>query len=627
MTSREETVLAPTDASLTDENDWWEFGLTEVKVMKPGKKHYANLLDATEQNPVQVIGSLEQLPETHQHLLLKPDNPPKRIIIDEVTHYAYGQTEDKSIELWVAGKAGWYDIISPAKGFQPTYNRMVQAIDMLYFLVDKHQHGKKQPNPSFRNLCEQYTYHSYGSCETREEAAEIFETHAPFLLRCMIQGDAGVEWTKTSVFVHLRRQFNDDYNRLMKEFSPSAEESEANDEPEVTTPRHNPDAVSGSQTTAIYQLLGNLKEEGHLAKRRLHLDLLTERLAERFSFSNEDAQKIISARANAVLELMDEEDAPGFRWSRYVIHRELTNAASKSAPLPRALLTPLTTADESSEDERFGRTQKSVLRPKVTTVSRKVTGKRNRNASYDQPAPESNDQDEQEDTDEMEDIDDFETPSKVRGHDLIRDPLSDTKPRARSFLSASSGAGSSLMKSLFKDKLQTPSVSSSVTRQKLSSPEPDQHSTLDISQAVEEPQLDLSGPWACRMPGCNTVFSMDDGEERRQLIGKHAGEHDWETQMKIELMEQEKRMHSALPVSNLMQYVLDQHVQTMRTAFPEFYARPKENGIFPSQDAGDGEKSIPETEQPDLEFNEEDQDQDEEDDELDDLEHLANGDS
>lgn len=87
--------------------------------------------------------------------MLKPDNPPKRIIIDEVTHYAYGQTEDKSIELWVAGKAGWYDIISPAKGFTPTYNRMVQAIDMLYFLVDRHQQGKKQVNPSFRSLCEQ----------------------------------------------------------------------------------------------------------------------------------------------------------------------------------------------------------------------------------------------------------------------------------------------------------------------------------------------------------------------------------------------------------------------------------------------------------------------------------------
>jgi hypothetical protein len=87
--------------------------------------------------------------------VLHPDNPPKRIIIHEVTHYAYGQTEDKSIQLWVAGKAGWYDIISPAKGFTPTYNRMVQAIDLLYFLVDKHQQGKKLVNPSFRSLCEQ----------------------------------------------------------------------------------------------------------------------------------------------------------------------------------------------------------------------------------------------------------------------------------------------------------------------------------------------------------------------------------------------------------------------------------------------------------------------------------------
>ncbi|CAG8240527.1 unnamed protein product [Penicillium salamii] len=624
MTSREETVLAPTDGSITDENDWWEFSLTEVKVMKPGKKHYANLLDATEQNPVQVIGSLEPLPETHEHLLLKPDNPPKRIIIDEVTHYAYGQTEDKSIELWVAGKAGWYNVISPAKGFQPTYNRMIQAIDLLYFLVDKHQHGKKQLNPSFRNLCEQYTYHSYGSCETREESAEVFALHAAFLLRCMIQGDADVDWMRTSVFVHLRRQFYDDYNRLMEELSPSPDESEAKDEPEVTTPRHEPAAVSKSQTDAIYRLIRDLKKEGHLAKRRLHLDLLTERLADRFSFSNDDARKIIAIRASEVVDLMDDEDdMPGFKWSRYVIHRELTNAASKSAPLPRALLTPLHLADESSDDERFGRTQKSVLRPKVFAVSNKATGKRNRMVPSVQPASEYSDEDEQEDTDEMEDIQNMETPSKVRGHELIRDPLSATKPRARSFLSASSsGAGSSLMKSLFKDKLQTPSISSSTTQHKVSSPEPGPTSTLDTPRGSEEPPTDLPGPWACRMPGCTTVFSMPDGDERRQLIGTHAGEHDWETQMKIELMEQEKRMHSALPVSNLMQYVLDQHVQTMRSAFPEFYTAPKQNGIAEDQDAMGGEESIPETEQPDLEFNEDDQDQDEEDDELED---LANG--
>lgn len=68
MTSREETVLAPTDSSIADENDWWEFGLTDVKVLKPGKMLYANLLDATEQNPVQVIGCLEPLRGDQEHL-------------------------------------------------------------------------------------------------------------------------------------------------------------------------------------------------------------------------------------------------------------------------------------------------------------------------------------------------------------------------------------------------------------------------------------------------------------------------------------------------------------------------------------------------------------------------------
>ncbi|KAJ5213518.1 hypothetical protein N7449_000687 [Penicillium cf. viridicatum] len=611
MTSREETVLAPTDPSITDENDWWEFGLTDVKVLKPGKMLYANLLDATEQNPVQVIGCLEPLREDQEHLVLNPDNPPKRIIIDEVTHYAYGQTEDKSIELWVAGKAGWYDIISPAKGFTPTYNRMVQAIDMLYFLVDKHQQGKRQINPSFRSLCEQYTYHTYGSCETREQSAEVFATHAAFLLRCMIQGDADVEWKKTSVFVHLRRQFNDDYNRLMEELSPSEEsETEPQDEPEVATPRHQPAAISKSQADAIYQLLKDLREEGHLAKRRLHIDLLGERLAERFSFSNEDAQKIIAIRASTVLEMMDEED---FRWPRYVIHRELTHASTKSAPLPAALLTPLDSQEESSDDERYGRTQKSVLRPKVHTVSNKVTGKRNRNASANQQTVESDYEEDQEDTDEIE------TPSKTRGHELIRDPFSATKPRTRSFLSASSSAGSSLMKSLFKDnikkdKLQTPPVSSSPSRQSHQTPERDP--TPGTPQEIEESIDETSDTWTCRMPGCEKVISTTDRIERKKLIGDHAGEHDWETQMKVELMESEKRMHSSFPVNNLMQYVVDAHVLQMRAAFPEFYST-KENGTAQNgEHPQDGETSIPETEGLEEEDEEDDEDQE--------LEDLAN---
>lgn len=71
MTAREETVLPPTDPSITDENDWWEFTLTDVKVLRPGKMLYANLLEATDQNPVQVIGCLE-LKKEQEHLRKSP---------------------------------------------------------------------------------------------------------------------------------------------------------------------------------------------------------------------------------------------------------------------------------------------------------------------------------------------------------------------------------------------------------------------------------------------------------------------------------------------------------------------------------------------------------------------------
>jgi hypothetical protein len=67
MSAREDTVLRPIDPSITDENEWPDFDLVDVKVLRPGKMLYANLLDATERNPVQVIGCLE-LKEDQNHL-------------------------------------------------------------------------------------------------------------------------------------------------------------------------------------------------------------------------------------------------------------------------------------------------------------------------------------------------------------------------------------------------------------------------------------------------------------------------------------------------------------------------------------------------------------------------------
>jgi hypothetical protein len=68
MTSREDLILKPRDPSVEDENEWEEFSLTDVKVLIPGKSRYANLLDASPDNPVRVVGSLNEVEDEQGHL-------------------------------------------------------------------------------------------------------------------------------------------------------------------------------------------------------------------------------------------------------------------------------------------------------------------------------------------------------------------------------------------------------------------------------------------------------------------------------------------------------------------------------------------------------------------------------
>ncbi|EGE07626.1 hypothetical protein TEQG_06541 [Trichophyton equinum CBS 127.97] len=143
MTARIEKVLASKDPGLTDENDWEEFSLKDVKVYIPGKTRYANILSASEDNPLMVTGQLEEVDEDQESLVLDGDYLQKRVVIQNVTHYAYGQDGDGGVGIWAAGDAGWFSI-SPAKGYKPMFQEVVEAVDLLYFLVDQYQPKKRK---------------------------------------------------------------------------------------------------------------------------------------------------------------------------------------------------------------------------------------------------------------------------------------------------------------------------------------------------------------------------------------------------------------------------------------------------------------------------------------------------
>ncbi|KAF4238821.1 hypothetical protein CNMCM6805_006197 [Aspergillus fumigatiaffinis] len=558
MTSREDSVLAARDPSLTDENDWEEFSLSEVRVLVPGKSRYANLLTASPSNPVQVTGCLDEVEEEQESLVLDPDYITKRIVIDNVTHYAYGQHSDGEVGVWIAGRAGWFSI-SPARGYRPMFNDVVEAIDLLYFLTDRHQpkgRRRKNWNPSVEYLCEEYVNHTHGICEDADDSAEVFYKHHNFLLSRMLKGEEEVEWTKTQLFEHLCEKFPEDYEEI-KSSHESKEDGEAMDEDkdhvidevsEESTHVPDPNVISKTQADAIYRVILDLKEAGHLAKRQLNLGLLASTLVSRFEIdSPEYAQDLISSRANIILELMDEAKTPNFDWSRKVIYREL-KAASKRNELQQIALTPLRpraseeeeSSDEGSEHEENRRprrrvVRKSVLRPKSSAFSTKQIGKRTRSTAID---PENMSDG------EREGMDEFETPSKVRGHDLIRDPLSTrAKRRTRSILSDT--ASTPQHKTPLQETLQSRNTSVSAADQVQDS------LRLDITHADDVP----SDTWTCQVRGCGKVINKSNTKRGKELIQDHSLAHADDTKAKLDLVFAEQRLNINIRVDNLLERI------------------------------------------------------------------------
>ncbi|KAF9884596.1 hypothetical protein FE257_001418 [Aspergillus nanangensis] len=557
MTSREDCVLASRDPSLADENDWEEFSLSEVRVLVPGKSRYANLLAASEDNPVQVTGCLDEVEEEQESLILDPDYPTKRIVLDNVTHFAYGQHNDGEVGFWVAGQAGWFSI-SPARGYRNMFNDVVEAIDLLYFLADRHQPKRRKRRnwkPSLEYLCEEYVNHTHGICEDADDSMEVLYKHHTFLISRMLKGEEDVQWTSTAIFEHLCEQYPEEYEELKSQQEEKKTESDAEDEnhdEQVEEKTHSPDPtmVSKNQAESIFQVIMDLKDAGHLAKRQLNLDLVASTIIGRFDISSEEyAQDLLASRAEAVTGLMDEAKTNSFDWSRKAIYRELKAASKKNSPKP-ITLTPLrprvSANDESSEEgdesdqdddqprARKRRVRKSVLRPK-SSVATKQTGKRTRSAAVDLEDPSDSN---------MDAMEEFETPSKVRGHDLVRDPLSTrAKRRTRSILSES--VSISIQKTPLQETLQSRNTSVSVADQELSE--------LEVPRGDGLP----SDTWICQARDCGKIIPKSNTKRGQEMTRDHSLGHADDTKAKLDLVFAEQRLNIGLPVSNLLSRIRD----------------------------------------------------------------------
>ncbi|KKA18637.1 hypothetical protein T310_7407 [Rasamsonia emersonii CBS 393.64] len=504
MTSREEQVLAARDPSVEDENEWEEFSLTDVKILIPGKSRYANLLTASPDNPVRVIGNLDEVEEEQASLVLDPDYLSKRIVIENVTHYAYGQHADGEIGIWVAGQAGWYSIV-PAKGYRPMYNDMVEAIDLLYFLVDRHQRRRRKRrtwDPSFEYLCEE-----------------------------------------------------EEYERLKALHEPPAEEA-ANRSATTEAESVDRDAVAKAQADTIFNIITELKEAGALAKRQLNVDLVASTLHGRYEMDTEDyARALIAVRAEMLIEMMDQQKTSSFDWSRKAIYRELKSAAENNetrdvaiTPLrPRAAMEDDDSSEHDSDHEdhprvRRRRVRKSVLRPKLSSVSAKQAGKQ-----AGKQARSSTTTQELEMSEDSEANEDLDTPSKSRGHELIREPppsSASINGRARSILSDSDSTA--IRKTPLQETLQSGNISNNNNNNSVA-----QHSQSALERTTNTENLP-GDTWICSVQGCGKVVHKASSKRSKELIHDHTLMHADDTQTRLDLVFAEKRLNVNVGVEHLV---------------------------------------------------------------------------
>lgn len=435
----------------------------------------------------------------------------------------------------------------------------------------------------------QYVNHTHGICEDADDSAEVFYKHHVFLLSRMLKGEEGVQWTSTSVFEHLCEKFpvravtcysdtvypnvqpQEAYEEIKSQQDPPHEEEgdaadsakgedvkEDKKKQKKSGKTHSldPTVVPKAQADTVYQVILDLKEAGHLAKRQLNLDLVASTLVESYEVDSVDyAQDLIASRADLVLELMDGAKTSNFDWSRKAIYRELKSASERNG-LAHVALTPLrprsTNAGSSQEDsddeneneneedqpkQRKRRVRKSVLRPK-SSMAAKQTGKRARNVATDQEDMSDNN---------MDTMDDFETPSKVRGHDLVRDPLSTrAKRRTRSILS--DPESTPFHKTPLQETLQSRNTSVSLADQ-------------DVSDA-EIPTGDgvPSDTWMCQVRGCDKVIYKSSTKRGKELIEDHSLAHADDTKAKVDLVFSEQRLNFGLSVDHLLS-----HIQGMGT--------------------------------------------------------------
>lgn len=300
-----------------------------------------------------------------------------------------------------------------------------------------------------------------------------------------------------------------------------------------------------AQAETIFDVILDMKESGFLSKRKLNLRSVAEAILARYEMNSlDDALNLISARAECITEMMDNAQEPTFVWSRKVIYQELQAASSMegmdsigTTPLhPRQVQGHETPQSSDSEDEappakgRRRRARKSILRPKLSSVSAKGTGKRNRQIDAEVTDSEA----------EAETyLENDETPSKRDGHQLVHNALSAKLNESVQSITSHSAA-SPVNHATLQDKSEI-------------------ETGFELSNGDGALQDEAGSPveippdtWICPAPGCAKTILRASSKRAKEQITDHSLVHANDTQTRLDLVLAEQRLNVNTSVNHLL---------------------------------------------------------------------------
>ncbi|PNS18920.1 hypothetical protein CAC42_6015 [Sphaceloma murrayae] len=218
----ESHLLAPVSPTINPD-DWPIFTLSSATVTSSTAVP-VSLLTADVHHPLTIRGRLPAIPRALSHHRLQPGGA-EDIEIRDVRQYAYGQYDDGRVEIWAAGKAGWFTV-RPGKTYRVVYEGMVEAIEVLYFAADaysqlnetKRRKGKRRRG----EVSAEEVFAGYAAANGlrgEEEAREVFEKRRGFLIKSMLLGKEGVEWERTGLWQWFVESFEDDVEEARRDIA------------------------------------------------------------------------------------------------------------------------------------------------------------------------------------------------------------------------------------------------------------------------------------------------------------------------------------------------------------------------------------------------------------------------